>query len=190
MADEQDLLARVRAFDVAALAEVYDTFSPAIYRYAMRLLDDVALAEDCVTDTFGRLLDAIQTGDGPTHHLKAYLYRTAHNWITDHYRSAPRQLVSLDALSDDSGVEIPSEDELPIQAVMEQIEAQQVRLALLQLTGDQRQVIMLKFYENLSNEEVAVTINKPVGAVKSLQHRALSALRRVLAHVIEVETSS
>jgi RNA polymerase sigma-70 factor (ECF subfamily) len=48
------------------------------------------------------------------------------------------------------------------------------------LTPDQRQVVILKFLEGWSNAEVAETLNKPVGAVKSLQHRALGALRRIL----------
>ena len=47
------------------------------------------------------------------------------------------------------------------------------------LTADQRQVIILKFYEGLTNQEVAASLEKPVGAVKSLQHRALQSMRRI-----------
>ena len=52
--------------------------------------------------------------------------------------------------------------------------------AIERLTESQRQVILLKFIEGLDNETVAQTLDKPVGAVKSLQHRALAALRRIL----------
>jgi RNA polymerase sigma-70 factor (ECF subfamily) len=52
---------------------------------------------------------------------------------------------------------------------------------LQQLTPDQRQVITLKFLEGLSNQDVAAVLDKPVGAVKSLQHRGLAALARQLA---------
>ena len=48
------------------------------------------------------------------------------------------------------------------------------------LTDDQRQVILLKFMEEMSNEETAQVMGKSVGAVKALQHRALAALQRVL----------
>jgi RNA polymerase sigma-70 factor (ECF subfamily) len=57
---------------------------------------------------------------------------------------------------------------------------ERARYALLSLTPDQRQVIMLKFLEGWQNPEIARALNKPVGAVKSLQHRGLAALRRIL----------
>jgi RNA polymerase sigma-70 factor (ECF subfamily) len=60
------------------------------------------------------------------------------------------------------------------------ISAAQVRIALQHLTTDQQQIIALKFLEGLSNEEVANVLGKPVGAIKSLQHRALAALQRQL----------
>jgi RNA polymerase sigma-70 factor (ECF subfamily) len=51
---------------------------------------------------------------------------------------------------------------------------------LKQLTPDQQQVIILKYLENMENEEIARAMKKPVGAVKSLQNRALTALKRIL----------
>ena len=54
---------------------------------------------------------------------------------------------------------------------------------MMSLTPDQRQVILLKFFEGWNNASIAAAINKPVGAVKSLQHRALKALRRVLVDI-------
>ena len=54
-----------------------------------------------------------------------------------------------------------------------------------QLTPDQQQVIALKFFAGLSNQEIALTIAKPIGAVKALQHRAIAALQRQLVPVEE-----
>jgi hypothetical protein len=53
-------------------------------------------------------------------------------------------------------------------------------VAVSQLTPEQRQVIMLKYVEDWDNQAIAAAIGKPVGAVKSLQHRALESLRRML----------
>ncbi len=175
--DEAKLLQAARAWDMEALAAIYDIYSPLIYRYAMRLLGNADLAEDCTAETFARFLKALRDGGGPSKNLKAYLYRVAHNWITDYYRRNTVQQVELDPLSN----LLPSEEKpLDVQAALGE-EQERVRQALLKLTPEQRQVIVLRFLEEQSLREVAEAIQKPVGAVKALQHRAIAALRKVLA---------
>jgi RNA polymerase sigma-70 factor (ECF subfamily) len=173
-AKEQVLLERASRFDEQALAEVYDTYSPGIFRYAWRLLGDADLAEDCVSETFDRYLRALHKGNGPQEYLQAYLYRIAHNWITDYYRRSPPPSMPLDLeLADDHSQQPPF---LADRAT----ELSQLRQALAQLTPEQRQVILLKYLEDWDNQDIAQALNKPVGAIKSLQHRALEALRRLL----------
>ena len=72
-----------------------------------------------------------------------------------------------------------SKDE-PGRIVADQMSSRQLREALALLTPDQRQVVTLKYLEEWENEAIAKVLNKPVGAVKSLQHRALASLRRIL----------
>ncbi len=187
MSVEESLLAQARLFDMSALAEVYDTYSPGIYRHAHRLLGDARLAEDCVTETFSRLLQALKQGSGPTQFLRAYLFRTAHNWVSDHFRSGRHASASLDELEESEGFEPEAKDESPLQQAVAKYEAEHVRRALALLTSDQRLVIVMKYFEELSNEEIADALGKPVGAVKSLQHRALGALRRALASALDAE---
>lgn len=172
--DEQGLLQRAASFESEALAEVYDRFSPGLYRYAMRLLGQVDLAEECLSETFARLLQALKSRRGPRDHLQAYLYRIAHNWITDHYRRAPLP----EMLMDDAYLKDPRP--LPETAVAMLHQKQRIRSALMQLTPDQRQVLALRFIEEWEVGEVAVALSKPAGAVKSLQHRGLAALKKIL----------
>lgn len=174
MTNESDLLHRARQYDEQALTEIYDRFSPALYRYAVRLLGDPDQAEDCVAETFARFLSALQADHGPKEHLQAYLYRVAHNWITDTYRRQPPPALPLnvDIIGD------PGEN--PAQQVAENLEREQVLDALKLLTPDQRQVILLRFLEDQSIEQVAAALDRPPGAVKALQHRAVAALRRML----------
>ena len=175
---QETLLQRARAFDLQALAEIYDLFSPVLYRYAVRLLNDAEVAEECVTETFSRFLRALKSNNGPRKYLSAYLYRVAHNWITDYYRSNHSATTSLEELEDET---IPDHQEPgPLQTVMEKLAGERVRAAILSLTPDQRQVIVLKYYEGMTNEEIAAAVDKQVGAVKALQQRALAALRRAL----------
>ncbi len=171
---ERDLLRKAQRLESNALAEIYDAYSPVLYRYAMRLLGDVDLAEECVSETFTRFLQALKKRRGPKDHLQAYLFRIAHNWITDQYRRKGLTTVSLEA-----GLSAASGDDLE-QTAFRNLRGERVRAALQHLTPDQRQVIVLKYLEGWENAEVAQVLDKPVGAVKSLQHRALAALKRIL----------
>ncbi|MBP1692745.1 MAG: polymerase sigma-70 factor, subfamily [Chloroflexi bacterium] len=174
MADDLYLITRAKRFDSQALAEIYDRFSPGIYRYALRLLGDQEMARECMAETFQRFLAALQRGAGPNDYLQAYLYRIAHNWITDTYRRRTPPMLPLDPeLRSDPGEE-------PHRLVDEELERKQVRAALALLTPEQRQVITLKYLEDWQNDEIARALDKPVSAIKSLQHRAIGALRRIL----------
>jgi len=172
---DQAILERARRFEAQALEEIFDTFSSGIYRYALRLLGDEDLARECMSETFSRFLVALKRDSGPDNYLQAYLYRIAHNWVTDFYRSKTLPTLPLDAATDAS-----SADE-PHQVLADKMTNQRLRDALTLLTPDQRQVIVLKYLEDWDNETIATTLNKHVGAVKALQHRALEALNRVLA---------
>lgn len=173
MTTEKDLLKLARQFDPESLASIYDTFSPGLYRYAMRLTGDQDLAEECVAETFSRLLQSFSDRKGPQDFLQAYLFRIAHNWIVDHYRKKPYEPGQLD--------EKHADDRLsPEELTGITLQNHRLREALLSLTKDQQQVIVLKYLEDLENMEIAGILKKPVGAVKSLQHRALINLKKWL----------
>jgi RNA polymerase sigma-70 factor (ECF subfamily) len=168
---EPELLTLAGQFDTHALAEIYDLYSARLYRYAMRLLGDSSAAEDCVSETFSRFLKALQAGKGPRDYLQAYLFRTAHNLIVDHYRRQP----ITEELDDD----LPQLETTEGTADLN-LRQRRVRDALRHLTEDQQQVVALKFLEGWDNEAVAKALNKPVGAIKSMQHRALAQLKKLL----------
>ena len=159
--------------DKQALIEIYEHHSSGIFRYAYRMLDDHDLAEDCVADTFHRFLVAVQKGT-PFENTRAYLYRIAHNWITDHYRRQPPAI----ALDEDYH---KAPEGNPSQIVGEELDRQRVRSALLRLSPEQRQVIELRFMENWSHNEVADALGKSIEATRALQYRAVEALRQILS---------
>ncbi|MEI8133380.1 MAG: sigma-70 family RNA polymerase sigma factor [Leptolinea sp.] len=174
---ETDLLQGARNLNAGILAEIYDLYSPALFAYAYRQLGDAPMAEDCVSETFTRFLKALQSGAGPSDHLKAYLYRIAHNWLTDLFRREPFPFLELDenfTTQADNHLEIQIENNLAIH---------DLRSALRSLTSDQRQVIVLRFIEGWETDQVAAAMQRPIGAIKALQHRALAALRKMLVLV-------
>lgn len=167
-------LQQARAFDRDALAAIYDDYHPLIFRYVARQINDREIARELTAVVFERLLHTIRQGKGPERQLKAWLYSTAHNLVIDHYRRQqhrnhlplPEQLAGPTAN--------------PGQVVEQRLMHEDVLAALGELTPEQHQVITLKFLEGLSNAEVAAIMDKPIGAVKSLQHRGLAALQRLL----------
>ena len=172
--EEQNLLQRVRALEEEALSTVFDTFYLPLYRYIYYRVGHKETAEDLATEVFTRLLKDIKRGRGPKRYLKAWLYRVARNLITDEFRRFKyRDHEPLD-----------QQMASPKQGVFDQAEvkilSQQARSALEKLTDKQRDVIILKYLEGYENQEIAHILRISVGAVKSLQHRGLAALRRHL----------
>lgn len=180
---EEKLLAGARRLEEQALAAMYDQYSNALYTYALRLLGDEQSAEDVVAETFYRLLRAFSAGGGPRQHVRAYLYRIAHNLVMDQFRRAPPEATGI-RIED---LQLRSNDPGPEAEAIHQWEQVRARRLLWMLTEDQRQVIVLKFFEGLSNSEIAESVEKPIGAVKSLQHRALRSLQRILQQQDEGE---
>ena len=172
--NEKRRLALAKAYDRQTIADIYDEYYAPIYRFISRQVEDMETARDLTSELFNRFLSALDSGQGPNKSISSWLYRAAHNIVVDHYRRRqfrdhlplPEQLVDVDV---DPALEVEN-----------RLKVGRVREALESLTPDQRQVITLKFLAGLSNGEVAEIMDKPVGAVKSLQHRGLATLQRQL----------
>ena len=172
--EEAALVKRAQQGDRAAFSEIYDRHQPAIYRYVAFRVASTATAEDLTSEVFVRLVDRIDRFKYRGRPLLAWLYTIARNLIADHHRLAGKYaVVPLDEAQ-------PAPDEAPERSAERRFAELGVVKAIGQLTEDQRQVILLKFVEGMDNEEVAAVLNKSVGSVKALQHRALAALRRAM----------
>ena len=106
--------------------------------------------------------------------FSAWIFRIAHNLVVDFHRKASkRKHVQLD--------EVQIRDEASVEAKVElRLSLQEVQTATRKLTQAQSQVIALRFASGLSLSETAQAMNKREGAIKSLQHSAIAALRRSL----------
>lgn len=176
---ESKRLHKARSFDRPTLGAIYDDFHQPIYSYIYRRVGDVELARDLTADVFRRFLQAIRNKTGPNENIRAWLYRVAHNLIVDHHRRQQyRQHLPLEENIIHAGDD-------PVQTAELNLQTEKMRAALLCLTPDQQQVVALKFLEGMSNKEIAEITGKPVGAVKSLQHRALASLQRQLVQADE-----
>jgi RNA polymerase sigma-70 factor (ECF subfamily) len=138
---------------------------------------NVQLAEDLASEVFLKVLESIDSFTFRGIPLSAWLFRLARNLLIDYFRTSPRP-----------GVEVPLEEEVvlteggPDAALERKVTRKQLLGALSNLTEDQQEVVVLKFMEGFSNT-VAKIVGKSEGAVKSLQHRALSTLSRIWIEV-------
>ncbi|MBN1402216.1 MAG: sigma-70 family RNA polymerase sigma factor, partial [Anaerolineae bacterium] len=175
--DEQTLLERAQQYDANALGELYSRYAPRIYSYILYQVSDEKLAEDLAANVFSKMLAAIQTSKAWQQSFVSWLYRIAHNVVVDHFRHFKH------------GRDLPLDEGLisadldPVSTVEHTLSHEAVMAAMHVLTEDQRTVIVLKFFEGLSNVEAARVMGKTEGAIKSLQYRALGALRRELDEV-------
>ena len=175
--DESRLIQRAQRGDRAAYAELYDSHYDAVYRYCYYRVGDAELAQDLTAEVFVRMVEKLHRFKVRGRPLLAWLYTIARNLTADLYREKGK--VAHLALDEASALAAGDESDLA-QAVDRSLRADCLAAALDHLTEDQRRVILLKFMEGRSNGQVARILNKSEGAVKSLQHRALSALRRAI----------
>lgn len=175
--DEQTLLERAQQYDANALGELYSRYAPRIYSYILYQVSDERLAEDLAANVFSKMLAAIQASKAWQQSFVSWLYRIAHNVVVDHFR---RFKHGRDLPLDEGLI---SADLDPVSTVEHTLSHEAVMAAMRVLTEDQRTVIVLKFFEGLSNVEAARVMGKTEGAIKSLQYRALGALRRELDEV-------
>lgn len=173
--DDDRLLMGARQADPVVLGEIYDIYSPEIFRYVWRLTGSEDVAEECVADIFSRFLKSLKKGSGPQKYLRAYLYRIAHNWIHDYWFKSKNH-VNLEDFD-----HLASKQSSPEENYINQQDFLIIHRALNQLTTDQQSVIVLKYLEELDNLEIARILQKPVGAIKALQHRGIRTLHKLLA---------
>ncbi len=175
MLDEAGLLEGARKGDAEALAQVFDSYAPALFRYAVRLCHDTAEADRIVGDVFAQLLEHLSDGRGPRSNLRSYLYQITYHVLVDHVRDASHVTPMEDALN------LPDARLSVAHQVEEQELIRELEYAVAHgLTAEQQQVVMLRFVEGFSLQETAQITGKKVNAVSVLQNRAIAKLRQVL----------
>ncbi len=174
MPDDRHLLERVSLREEAALGEVFDMYYAPIYRYIHQHVGHDGVAEDLASEVFSRFLDSVEQGRGPADQLRAWLYRVAHNLIVDDARRQKyRSHLPLDENISAVDISVAGQAE---QALL----VEETRLAMANLTEEQRSVIILKYMQGLGNDEIARVLGLRVGAVRALSFRGIKTLRREL----------
>ncbi len=174
--DEDAVLAvRARGGDAGAFGLLYDRHVEAIFRYVYYRVRNDAEAEDLTSEVFMRALRAIPRYE-PRQAFLAWLYRIARNAVIDRARRGGRQVSFEDALQH------PSVDKIvePDSEILARSDSDSLRSALNHLTPLQQEVIVLRFLEGFSTQEIARIVGKREGTIRGIQFRAMGALRQLI----------
>jgi len=163
-----------RKFGSNNFSDIYDKYIDKIYRFVFLKVDSEPIAQDITSETFTRTLEYINKNSGNNikiENIQAFLYRTATNAVIDYYRQKSRQNVPLNEFNVRDASSMTSEQKTQIVII---------RDALQKLEGEQADVVMWHYVEDLSIKEIAEMLNKPEGTVRVILHRGLKELRRHL----------
>lgn len=163
-----------------AVEGLYDLYADRIFRYLLARIGDLDLADELTTEVFIRAMRYLPTyrpdPDHPAAALSAWLYRIAATVLANHRRTQSRRPQTCELEEWQASSQTPA----PWQRAAEAEELAALARAISKLNEDQRQVIVAKFGEEMSNAEIGHMLGKSEGAIKSLQHRALRTLARLL----------
>lgn len=167
------ILRRAQDGETEAFGLIYDHFSEKIYRFIYFRVGHKEIAEDVLSDTFVKAWQKINQINSPEA-LSGWLYQIARNNIIDYYR-LKKETVALEEVSNTLEDLINTVD-----TVSASLQQKKILDKLNELTDEQQQVIRYRFFEDLSNEEIAYVMGKSEGAIRVIQHRAIMRLKELL----------
>ena len=174
-------LVDARAGHPTAWVELYDHLAPVLFAYLRhQSLDD---PDDVVGETLLQVVRDIDRFEGTERQFRSWALAIAHHRMLDARRARRRRPADPVPLEDLDGS--PDRDDTS-GAVLAALEWDDVADVLARLTDDQREVVVLRVVNELSLDETARVLDRTLGSVKALQHRAFNALR---AHLSDTRTS-
>lgn len=176
---EQELVTLARAGDEAAFTQLVETYQTAIFNLCYRMLGEPGEAEDAAQEAFLRAYSRLNSYD-PTRSFKTWLFSIANHHCIDRLRK--RRLIWL-SIEDEPLAPHPALREQspgPEEASVRREQSEAMQKHLAKLSPDDRQVIVMRYWSDLSYEEIADATKTTVSAVKSRLHRARGAIAELM----------
>jgi RNA polymerase sigma-70 factor (ECF subfamily) len=172
---ESELVSQAKA-SPEAFGELYEMYVDKIYSYMYYRTGNHHDAEDLTAKAFYQALTHIDRYVDRGLPFSAWLYRIAHNLVANWYRAkSRRKVITLDEVTTSA---LYQGSDVPPEKVLESQDDQRLLLRLIRrMPDDRQQLVILKFVHQLSNLEIGQIMGRSEGAIKSLYHRTLLALR-------------
>lgn len=177
--NDRELINKAQQGDAHAFGELYELHAPVVYRYLYSHLSSQMDAEDITGEVFLKAWQSLPKYTERGVPFLAFLFRVAKNALVDHYRQNSR----LEEKDPDDMEGYKADQALEASVVAgDNIEHQNMLRILSKLRPDYRSVLTLRFIGELTPLETAQVMNRSVGAIRVLQHRALAALREAIGN--------
>jgi RNA polymerase sigma-70 factor, ECF subfamily len=179
--DLESVIERARGHDAEALGEIYRRYVRRVFGLCRYMLDSRESAEDATSEVFLKLQRSIESYDGSIP-FPRWLLRVAGNQCIDALRRRQRGRKVVVEVEDTTVIEAPSSELSPLGAVIRTEERVQVRNAIAHLPVNYRVPLVLRYYSELSYDEIAQQLDLQRNYVAALIFRAKQELRRKLTH--------
>ncbi len=171
---ERELVLRAQSGDAEAFGQIYESLIDPVYRYIYFRVSDDSTAEDLASQVFLKAWEHLPRYHPEASPFLAWIYTIAHNAVIDFYR-VRRPATPLEEIE-----AVSSRDRLPDDECEFRLDSQVLKHALQALTGEQREVIVMRLIDGMGTEEIAARLGKRPGAIRAAQMRGLQALARML----------
>lgn len=155
----------------------YDTYAPKIFRFIYyKVSKHKQLAEDLTQQTFFKTWEYLQSNNQSIQYIQAFLYQTARNLVIDHYRTRDKDTLELFENGTPADAGQPRWQE----KIEARVDLTIIDNAIQQIPEQYQEIIMLRFMEELTIEEIAQVLEKNKNNIYVMIHRALNSLREIL----------
>ena len=179
---DSELIGLARRGEGEAIARLVDRYSSRLHRYLTCLVGDPSLAEDILQDTWLRVMDRLDRYD-PARPFAVWLFRVAHNCAVDLLRKQSRQGVFAGPQQNEEGESRDPFEQIPDSgpSALEHLVGEELQASVAAVFADlpqhYREVLTLRFHEELRLEEIAQVLGAPLSTVKTRVQRGLELLR-------------
>ena len=176
--EEQDVIAQVRRGERAAFAVLVDAYAKPIFNLAFRMTENRQDADDLAQETFLRAYRKLKRFD-PEKKFFTWLYTIALNIIRNHLKSSPERTARIAEMNHPPSD--PVDPENPEGLFLDREKAQLLEICLQKLPSELKEAVVLRYYQDLSFDEIATITDASVSAVKMRTYRGLERLRGLMS---------
>jgi len=179
--NEEKLISLAKEGDSSSFGVLYDHYLPRIYRFVYVKVAGREDAEDISHQVFLNAWQNMPRYKSKGFPFSSWLYEISRNQVIDYYRIR-KDSISVEDIDPDSMSEEAHGDSLNTE-----LDLERVMRKLRTMKSEYQDVLILRFVEDMSLKEVASALNKTEGAIKLLQHRAISTLKEFFGESVQID---